>query len=515
MNQVNDEPVIADALCAGEAKRLAIADVRGNGLTYGELRDLVGRTHAVLAKWGINRDDTVAFSLTNGPETAALFLALASYCRVAPLNPTYTAREMSFSLADLEARALIARPANALALEAAGKAGVLHIALEAGGALSPGAFRLHTRDDVHSGASTHHAPGADNIALLLHTSGTTARPKLVALTQRSLCLSAKSVSEVLRLSPDDRALNVMPFFHIHGLVAGLLASISAGATICCAPGFQATSFFSWLESSQATWYTGVPTMHQAILLRSRHNSGFLSRHKLRLIRSSSSPLFPVIWEKLETAFGVPVLNAYGMTEAAHQISSVRLGYGPRFRGSVGLSTGSDIAVLDKSGAPLPVGKSGEVALRGPQIISSYLRPGSANQDAFVNGWLRTGDEGFLGADGMLTLCGRIKEMINSGGEKVSPYEVEEALLDHPSVAQAVAFAAPHALLGEEVAAAVVVREGCQLGERELFAVAGSRLARCKMPRRVFFVADIPRGATGKLQRIGLANRLGLIPADPC
>ncbi len=500
---------ILNLLALAEPDGLAIADERGDGLSYQLLRDLVADTHRFLSWVGIGPCDTVAVSLRNGPETAALFLSLASYCRVAPLNPTYTSSEVAFALRDLGAVALVSTARDSGAVEAAQELGIGLIWLEPAGDSCPGTYELETEFHRTCPAPEYSGPSPDDIALLLHTSGTTARPKLVPLTHRNLCLSARSVASVLQLKPADRCLSIMPLFHIHGLVGGLLASVSAGSSICCPRGFQATSFFGWLESSQATWYTAVPTMHQAILLRARHNSGVLASHKLRLIRSSSSPLYPAVWEQLEFTFGVPVLNAYGMTEAAHQIACVPLPGGSQFRTTVGPAVGPQAAIMDEAGALLPAGQVGEVVLRGEQIMSGYLQPQEANHTAFSDGWFRTGDEGFLDSDGVLALTGRIKEMINSGGEKISPYEVEEALLLHPAAGQAVAFAIPHQLLGEEVAAAIVLRDGCSVGERELLQAAGQSLARHKVPRRLFFLDEIPQGATGKLQRIGLAARLGL------
>jgi acyl-CoA synthetase (AMP-forming)/AMP-acid ligase II len=510
--RVTNPHALVDLLLFGERNHPAVADVNGRGLTYGQLREQVESTHDLMAHLRVGPDDTIAYSLPNGPETAALFLALASYCRVAPLNPNYTATEVALSLADLQPRALVALPGAMQAAEAARMQGVALICLETDDAREPGKYRLQV-----AGSQPDVGPrpeiGADPIALLLHTSGTTARPKLVPLTQRNLCLSAAAISQLLELQPGDRCLSVMPLFHIHGLVAGLLASIAAGATVCCARGFQATSFFGWLESCQATWYTAVPTMHQAILMRASRNADVLSRHKLRAIRSSSSPLFQSVWQQLEEAFGVPVLNAYGMTEAAHQIASVPLQDSWRYRGTVGRSTGPEIAILDSRGVRLRAGETGEVALRGSQIMNGYLSPQGANDQAFVDGWFRTGDEGILDAGGTLTLCGRIKEMINSGGEKVSPYEVEEVLLDHRSVAQAVVFGAPHDLLGEQVVAGVVARDGCCVTQDELLLSLRPRLARYKIPRLVLMLTEIPTGSTSKIQRGKLAGLFGLAPSQ--
>ncbi len=508
MNHSTGEATLSNLLAFGEDACLAITDVHGSGLTYAALRSQMQQTHRVLSRIGLRRDDTVATSLRNGPETAALFLALASYCRVAPLNPSYTVPEIVFALGDLEARAFIFTEDAREAANAAGQSGVQRIFLKRGH--TPGAYELTTeRGRIATFAASSPPPRPDDIALLLHTSGTTARPKLVPITHRSITLSARGVARVLELTQEDRCLAVMPLFHIHGLVGGLLASISAGATVCCAPGFQALSFFHWLDDSRATWYSAVPTIHQTILARMKYNQDVLRRHQLRLIRSSSAPLFPAVWKQLESAFGARVLNAYGMTEAAHQISSVPLRGDSRFHGTVGAATGPEVGIIDSNGTLLSSGVTGEVVLRGEQVMRGYLKPPEANKTVFTNGWFRTGDEGFLDSKGALTLTGRLKEMINSGGEKVSPYEVEEALLLHPAVSEAVAFAAPHALLGEEVAAAVVVHTGAQVSERDLLRSVRGRLARCKIPRQLLFLDEIPRGATGKLQRIGLAARLGL------
>jgi acyl-CoA synthetase (AMP-forming)/AMP-acid ligase II len=415
----------------------------------------------------------------------------------------------------LQASAIVTSGDVPEALQAAQECGVPRMLLEASAVPSPGDFALHSELPPHTPPSPAPAPGTDDIALLLHTSGTTARPKLVPLTQRNLTLSARGVAESLGLSPADTCLSIMPVFHVHGLVAGLLASLAAGATVCLAPGFKATSFFSWLDSSQATWYTAVPTMHQAILARASHNRDALDRHRLRFIRSCSSTLYAAVWEELRSVFGVPVLNAYGMTEAAHQISSVRL------PGSscttVGLSSGSEIRIMDAGGSLLPPGQVGEVVLRGEQVMSGYLRPEGANESAFSNGWFRTGDEGLQNSDGSLCLTGRLKEMINRGGEKISPCEIEETLLLHPAVDQAIAFSWPDTMLGETVAAAIVIRDGCTVGKRDLLSLAGERLARHKLPQRLFLVKEIPRGATGKPQRIGMAERIsgmdGLVTLD--
>ncbi|HWR50895.1 MAG TPA: AMP-binding protein [Bryobacteraceae bacterium] len=504
---LTSEPTIPNLIRVGSGEATAIADHHGAGQTYDGLRVLCDRTRQLLADLGLTHQDTVAVVLGNGPETAALFVALVSCCRVAPINPGYKAGEIELLLRDLEAAALILEPGSGEAVAAAQRCAVGLIWFDR----EPlGGFTLRPNMPTRAPRASGTLPAADDIALLLHTSGTTARPKLVGLTHRNLWLSSKAVADTLRLTPDDRCLSIMPFFHIHGLVAGLLASLAAGATVCCPRGFQATSFFSWLSTSRATWYSAVPAMHQMILSRAPRNPEVLASHKLRLIRSSSSPLFAPVWQQLESAFNVPVLNSYGMTEAAHQIASVRLDRGCPSRTSVGMSSGPEVAVMDADGALLPLRATGEIVLRGAQVISGYLSPASANQTAFSDGWFRTGDEGFLNPEGDLTLTGRLKDIINVGGEKIAPAEIDAALMDHPAVRQAVAFGVPCSARGEQVYAAVVL--GADTDARSLQRFLSERLAGFKIPEKIIILDEIPKGPTGKIQRAGMSKRL--CPDDP-
>ncbi|MGH6953253.1 MAG: AMP-binding protein, partial [Alphaproteobacteria bacterium] len=350
----------------------------------------------------------------------------------------------------------------------------------------------------------------EDVALLLHTSGTTSRPKLVPLTQRNLAASADGIARTLALGASDRCLNVMPLFHIHGLMAAVLASLAAGGSAFLTPGFNALRFFAWLEESRATWYTAVPTMHQAILARAERNLAAAGAARLRFIRSSSSSLPPQVMAELERVFGCPVIESYGMTEATHQMTSNPLPPAARKPGSVGLPAGPEVSIVDAEGRGLGPESAGEVVIRGPSVTRGYLGNPVANAQAFNDGWFRTGDLGAMDADGYLRIIGRLKEIINRGGEKISPREVDEVLLDHPAVAQAVTFALPHPKLGEEVAAAIVLREGASATESEIREFARRRIADFKVPRRVVFVAEIPKGPTGKLTRIGLAEKLGLV-----
>jgi acyl-CoA synthetase (AMP-forming)/AMP-acid ligase II len=301
----------------------------------------------------------------------------------------------------------------------------------------------------------------------------------------------------------------MPLFHIHGLIAAVLSSLVAGAGIVCTPGFNALRFFAWLDEYKPTWYTAVPTMHQTILARAARNTEIVARSNLRLVRSSSASLPAQVMGELETLFGSPVIEAYGMTEAAHQMTSNPLPPAVRKPGSVGLPAGPEVRVLKPQGGFAEPGMTGEIVIRGPNVTAGYLANPEANAGAFMDGWFRTGDQGMLDADGYLTITGRLKEIINRGGEKVSPCEIDDVLMDHEAVAQVVTFAMPHDKLGEEVAAAVVLRDGADADERTLRDFAASRLTDFKVPRKIVFLDEIPKGATGKLRRIGLAEKLGL------
>jgi acyl-CoA synthetase (AMP-forming)/AMP-acid ligase II/acyl carrier protein len=306
----------------------------------------------------------------------------------------------------------------------------------------------------------------------------------------------------------------MPLFHIHGLVAAVLASLAAGAEAVCTAGFFATEFFGWMDEFRPTWYSAVPTMHQSILARAPKHEDVIRRSPLRFIRSSSSALAPQVMAGLEQAFGAPVIEAYGMTEAAHQMASNPLPPRQRKPGTVGVAAGPQIAVMDPAGNLLPAGVQGEVVIRGPNVTRGYESNSEANRAAFTDGWFRTGDQGRLDADGYLSLTGRLKEIINRGGEKISPREVDEVLLDHAAVAQVVTFAIPDGTLGEDVGAVVVLRPGAEATAREIRDFAATRLADFKVPRTVLFLDEIPKGPTGKLQRIGLAARLGLGSTEP-
>ena len=470
-------------------------DVR---VSYGSLRGQVHSVAEQLAAAGVGKGERVGIALPNGLPMIVSFLASSVAGTAAPLNPAYKEDEFRFFLEDTSARVLILPPDGAdEARRAAGdRVPILTIDMDSSGIVSLSGIAPRGAVDPST---------MNDIALVLHTSGSTGRPKRVPLMHANLSISAGNVARSYALGPDDVALCVMPLFHVHGLVASTLATLATGGTIVVPAKFNPLSFWRVAKDYGATWYSAVPTIHQLLLARasdgaSRRPAG---TERLRFIRSCSAALPPAVMHSLENAFGAPVLEAYGMTEAAHQMSSNPLPPSQRKPGSVGPGTDVKISIMDAAGNHLAIGQQGEVVIQGPNVIRGYENNPEANATSFVNGWFRTGDQGFLDADGYLTLVARIKELINRGGEKISPREIDEVLLTHPAVAEAVCFGVPHKTWGEEVAAAVVVRE--PIGEAELLAYCGERLADYKRPKQIHITDAIPRTATGKIQRGAVAK----------
>ncbi|HAJ76981.1 MAG: acyl--CoA ligase [Gammaproteobacteria bacterium] len=500
---------LGELVAAGRDEDAAIAAPDRQAFTFNELRAQVDYTIARLNELGVGRNDAVAIVLPNGPEMASAFICIGAAATTAPLNPAYRGEEFDFYLEDLQPKLLVVEDGtDSPAVASASRLGINVVTLQHGTSDPAGKFEL-IGEPIANEALLPGPAQSNDIALVLHTSGTTSRPKLVPLSQQNVCASARNVAQSLALTPGDRCLNIMPLFHIHGLIAAVLGSMHAGASVSCTPGFNALKFFNWLEDVRPSWYTGVPTMHQAILSRAGRNREIIESVQLRLLRSSSASLPPQVMQELEETFDAPVIEAYGMTEAAHQMACNPLPRGSQKPGAVGLAAGPEVSIMNQAGEHLAAGEIGEIVIRGENVTSGYLNNDEANASAFTDGWFRTGDQGHIDTEGYLTLTGRLKEIINRGGEKISPREVDEILLDHQSVAQVVTFAMPHPKLGEEVAAAIVLEPGSELDESGLRDYAATRLADFKVPKKVVFLEEIPKGPTGKLQRIGLAEKLGL------
>ncbi len=494
-------------LLAGAPDHPALAAPDRPALTYRQLRENVTALAARLNALGLGRGDRIAVAMNNGPEMVVTFLAAAMCGTVAPLNPKYKQDEFAFYYEDTAARALVVLPGTLPPALAAVRPGMTLI--EAVADPAAGTLAFHAVRDARPERPVELAR-PDDFAMILHTSGTTSRPKRVPIRHRNLAASARNIAETCALSPADKTLCVMPLFHIHGLSASMLATFASGGTVVCpAGGFDALKFWGIVDAFKPTWYSAVPTMHQMLLARSENNQAVIRANPFRFIRSSSAPLPAVVMERIEAAFGAPVLESYGMTEAAHQMASNPLPPRPRKPGKVGVGFGVEVAIMDDAGHLLPRGEVGEIVIRGENVVDGYENNPEANAKAFTDGWFRTGDQGVQDEDGYLQLTGRLKELINRGGEKISPLEIDDVLLRHPGVAEALAFAVPHRSYGEDVHAALVLRPGHAVDEREMKAHCAGLLAEFKVPRRFHLLPEIPRGATGKLKRIDMAKLLGL------
>ncbi|WP_146592113.1 acyl--CoA ligase [Puniceibacterium confluentis] len=503
--------ILSELIAPHDAAAPAIGAPGRDWLSYGGLRDLATTVARSLHGFGIGRGDRVAIVLPNGPEMATAFVTIAQTATTAPLNPAYREEEYAFYLEDLKARALVVEAGyDGPALAAARTLGLAVLRVGVAPGAAAGQFTL-SADQAPTELGDAGPAQESDVALILHTSGTTSRPKIVPLLQSNVAASARNIGASLGLGAADRCLNVMPLFHIHGLLAAVSASLAAGGSIWCAPGFNALQFFAWMQEARPSWYTAVPTMHQAILSRAARNQDTIKAVPLRFLRSSSASLPAQVMVQLNAVFSAPVIEAYGMTEAAHQMCCNP--FERQKPGSVGKAAGPEVAVADETSDRIIDG-TGEVVISGANVTPGYEGNPDANAKNFFEAggkrWFRTGDQGQIDADGFLHLTGRLKEIINRGGEKISPLEVDGVLMDHPAIAQVVTFALPHPKLGEEVAAAVVLREGATADEREIRDFAAQRMADFKVPRRVILLDEIPKGATGKMQRIGLAEKLGLV-----
>jgi acyl-CoA synthetase (AMP-forming)/AMP-acid ligase II len=477
-------------------------------LSYRRLYQHVDKVGRTLRAAGISGRDRVAVVLPNGPEMPVAVLAVTACGVCAPVNPALGAQELDRYFANLQPRALITQaetdsPARRVALSR----DIRVIELSTAGEVEAGLFELTGEPGV---AQSPERVSPNDVALLLPTSGTTSRPKIVRQTHANLCTSAYATSAALALTETDRCLNVLPLFHGHGLTATVLASLAAGASVVCTPGFDVKSFSVWLTAFRPTWFSAVPTMHQAILAQPARDRERLADSRLRFVRSSSAPLPARTFAELERIFDTSVIEWYGMTETTSSpITCNPLPPRQRKPGSVGVPVGLDVAIMDEEGTLLTHGQTGEVVVRGASVTSGYDRDPMGTMAAFSRGWLKTGDLGFFDADGYLFLVGRKREIINRGGEKVAPQEVDEVLLEHPAVAEAVTFAVPHATLGEDVASAVVLQSHCVATPKDIRQFAQGRIADFKVPRQVLIIKELPKGPTGKVKRVGLAAKLGL------
>jgi oxalate---CoA ligase len=495
--------LLSDCATKHSDKKAIIAPAR-LPLTYQDLLTLIKRIHEHLNSLGLGSESRIASILPNSPEAAVAFLSLCSCAALAPLNPSYTDTELELYLTDLKPDALI------ILSNADSSAGILAAqrlnipVIELIPELSQGAGSFSLRGETKLPPIKTDFAVATDIALMLYTSGSTARAKLVPILQQTICLTCINVAEFIGLTDQDCCLNALPLFHVHGLISGILLPLAAGGRCVYVSGFQAETFLGYLQAYDPTWYPASPTIHLAILEQIKKTPGFRKNPSLRFIRSGSAPLSVNLINELETTFGVPVIEPYGMTEVVH-ISSNPMPPGIRKQGSVGISYGTcNISVIDDTGQNVPPMIEGEIVVQGPTVITAYLDNGVANEEAFCSQGFRTGDLGYLDNDGYLFITGRAKEIINRGGEKISPYEVDQVLLSHPAIKEALTFPVPHATLGENVAAVVVIDDKQQIEPEILRQYVRQKLAAIKVPYRILISDHLPKGSTGKVQRHKMA-----------
>ncbi len=465
----------------------------GTVISHAELASAVHQLARALAGLGAGHGDRVAIVLPNGPEFVALILAVAAAGGVAaPLNPGYTEAEYAFYLGDLKPSLLLVQAGQGADVRrAADERTVVDVTVQ-----RPGPPQLSLAHTWTPGPRSFTAASPEDVALLLHTSGTTRRPKQVPLLHRNLMASVRAIGAHYQLSDADVSYCAMPLFHVHGLVASALAQLAAGGAVVTPQRLTPRRYWQQAAAHEVTWVSASPTMHQELV-----EHGAAPVPTFRFVRSCSSALSPGLMKRLEGIYRAPVLEAYGMTEASHQMTSNPLPPRPARPGSVGIPAGAEVRIIDEAGRPVPAGQAGEVAVRGPGLTPGYLDNPEANAESFVDGWFRTADRGLL-EDGYLRLEGRVKELIIRGGENISPAEVEAVLKEHPAVADAVCFGIDDEKYGQVVGAAVVLRG--EAGEADLRSRCQESLAAYKVPKVIHFVREIPRTATGKPQRVRVA-----------
>jgi acyl-CoA synthetase (AMP-forming)/AMP-acid ligase II/acyl carrier protein len=493
----------------GEVRGGAVALEEGGraGMSYGELSGLVVSLVGDMRRVGVKRADRVAVVIPNGRDMSTTLLGVCSAAIAAPLNPAYREDEFADYFREIRVSFLvIRRGVESPARVAAAKMGIKVIELtEDAGALLPEGQEVRPETPTEEGD----LPDPDDIALILLTSGSTGRSKKVPLTHRNICVSVRDTCRTLELTPDDRCLCMWEQFHIGGLVDLLMVPLASGGSVICTGGFDASRFFELLPAKSPTWYQGVPATVHELMAHARKHGIAAGPNTLRFIRVTASALAPKLMGELEEYFGVPVITTFGMTEAAPLITTNLLPPHARKAGSTGPSCGPEVAVMDAEGNLLKTGEVGEVVVRGDNVMSGYEDAPEANAHSFRYGWFHTGDTGCLDEDGYLFLKGRIKESINRGGEKITPQEIDDVLLTHPGIAEAISFHIPHSVLGEDVAVAVVLHKPGSLSENDIRDYVAARLAEFKVPRKVLFVDGFTRGPSGKVNRSALADALGV------
>jgi len=468
-------------------------------LLYRDLPSVLEGLRQWCADQGFLRGDVIGLCMPNGPEMALTMLGCSMHCTVAPIDPTFSAQELSATLKRFGARGVIAATATSSVAEAAAQ---LDIPLVTSPLMSTGPIG---RSKEISTKSALMAPVTeDHVMILLQTSGTTGLPKRVPLRPRNIGGQARNMSESMGLVGGDTSLVMMPLFHMHGFSC-VTASLWSGGTSLCTPGYDPSRFFGWLTGLKPTWYSAVPTVHADVLSVLSRQPARSNGHALRFVRSLSAALPDDVRNGTERVLGVAVVEHYGLSEALSPLTIKEATTAP---GAVGKPYRCEIRIVDEQGMPVADGTEGEVLVQGEVVISGYMEDEEVNRASFQGQWLRTGDLGRIDANGNLYITGRIKEIINRGGEKVSPIEVESVIAQFPGVGSVAVFGIPHATLGEDVGMAYTVNGSIPI-ESEMRRWLQGRLAPHKIPKRFIRVDELPKTATGKVKRAQLAALLGV------
>lgn len=467
-------------------------------LTWGELRDEARRIAGRLAGLGVRKGTSVAVMLPNGRDgILCLFGVLYGGFRTTIINLAAGAEAIGYALSHSEASHVFVG------------AGQRDLFSEASAEHDFGAVVIPVENGIGWPADAGEAPlaglDAEDDALLMYTSGTTGRPKGVVHSHASLLAGGWTTAVAHQLAEDDRALCVLPICHINGLCVTVMGPLVSGGSVAICERFSARKFWDQCEEADVTWFSVVPTI-VSHLLHGPADPDPQTRARIRFGRSASSALAPEMHQAFESRFGLSLIETMGLTETAAQILSNPLRAAERKIGSPGKAYGDEVAILSPELVPLPPGKEGEIAVRGPNVMRGYLKDDEATRNAFTpDGWLRTGDLGRMDADGFVFVTGRLKELIIKGGENIAPREVDEALYSHPAVVEAAAFPRPCKSYGERVEAAVALREGSVVSEEELISVCHRRLGAFKSPDAIHFLDELPKGPSGKIQRRRLAD----------
>lgn len=494
---------IADAIRINAAlrpKQAAIVGTNFPPISYRAMQDEIDGVRASLCAAGFGRTARIAVAIANSAQAARAIVAVTCSAAAVPIDPKLTVSEVERCLLILCPKAvMVLGKADSPARTAAEQRGfpIIEADFQPGLRLAPPTIGNPVPPDE---------PRPDDPAFILHTSGTTAEPNLVPFSHGNMTAVTERLRTWFGLTPQDRCLNVSPVYYSHALTTTVLPPLITGGSVAFPSNPTNVDLDEWFGALSPTWYSAGPTLHLAVLEKAEKRADARTMHALRFMSSAGAPMAREVHERIETTLGIPVLEHYGSSETA-QIASNCIPPGPSKLGTCGRPWPGIAKIVDDDAQPVPVGERGEILVRGPSVMAGYLNAPERNRTIFLDGWYRTGDIGSLDADGFLTLHGREKELINRGGEKISPSEIDQVLMRHPAVAQAAAFGVPHPRLGEDVAAAVVLHPGTSVTPAELREFASGQLASFKIPRRFTVVDQLPKGITGKVQRKRLSEAL--------